>query len=125
MQNVSGTGGGDFDECYELVLRQARTEFSWTPGSQRALVMIGDADPHSPAEALRQGGESIDWEVELDQLVNMVSAVCFVLKFNLFNVVVKLVVHYDFTQWVHCACRGCIVIVIITNINTRGYMSCN
>ncbi len=40
------TGGGDWEECYELVLHQVQTQLNWSPGSQRALVMIGDAIPH-------------------------------------------------------------------------------
>ena len=48
VQTIGPTGGGDADECYELVLARAQTELSWTPGSQRSLVMIGDANPHPP-----------------------------------------------------------------------------
>ena len=29
---LGSTGGGDADECYELVLREARTKLSWTKG---------------------------------------------------------------------------------------------
>jgi hypothetical protein len=32
VEEVGSTGGGDADECYELVLRQARTKLTWTPG---------------------------------------------------------------------------------------------
>ena len=49
-------------------------------GSQRALVMIGDAEPHSPEDYpnLRNKcpagvvGEAIDWRKEADELVKMV-----------------------------------------------------
>ena len=78
---MSATGGGDADECYELVLRQvlyctvlyctllilyctvlyctvllhqARTQLSWTPGSVRSLVMIGDCNPHGPGYPLNR-----------------------------------------------------------------------
>ena len=52
-------------------------------GSQRALVMIGDAEPHSPEDYpnLRNKcpagvvGEAIDWRKEADELVKMVSVV--------------------------------------------------
>lgn len=70
VKNVESTGGGDSDECYELVLYEVQS-LSWTPGSQRALVMIGDANPHGvnyPENKLR-----LDWEVELDKLAAMVS----------------------------------------------------
>ena len=62
ISGVSATGGGDADECYELVLRQARTQLSWTPGSVRALVMIGDCNPHGPGYPLNR--DRIDWRAE-------------------------------------------------------------
>ena len=62
ISGVSATGGGDADECYELVLRQARTQLSWTPGSVRALVMIGDCNPHGPSYPLNR--DHIDWRTE-------------------------------------------------------------
>ena len=62
ISGVSATGGGDADECYELVLRQARTQLSWTPGSVRALVMIGDCNPHGPGYPLNR--DRIDWRTE-------------------------------------------------------------
>ena len=48
---TDGMGGGDFDECYELVLREARTKFDWSPGDDvtRSVVVIGDATPHMAA----------------------------------------------------------------------------
>jgi hypothetical protein len=66
VKGVGCTGGGDTDECYELVLRMVRGEFTWTPGSQRALVMIGDAPPHEPDYPLNEMG--IDWRVETEVL---------------------------------------------------------
>lgn len=65
-QNVKSTGGGDADECYELVLHEVRTKLSWTPGSQRALVMIGDCNPHEPNYP--QNKLKLDWRVEADEL---------------------------------------------------------
>ena len=35
VQTVGATGGGDADECYELVLKEARTKLKWRPGSAR------------------------------------------------------------------------------------------
>ena len=67
VAKVEGTGGGDFEECYELVLRQVREQLSWTPGTQRALVMIGDATPHQ-ADAI-QNRDQIDWREESRRLV--------------------------------------------------------
>jgi len=40
VKNVKGTGGGDFEECYELVLQQARTDLSWTPGLLISFVEV-------------------------------------------------------------------------------------
>lgn len=68
-QNVKSTGGGDFDECYELVLYEVRTKLSWTPGSQRALVMIGDCNPHEPNYP--DNKLKLDWRVEADELGKM------------------------------------------------------
>lgn len=68
VRNVTPTGGGDFDECYELVLREARTELSWAEGEDvnKALVVIGDATPHEPWYCLNT--EDIDWRDETDLL---------------------------------------------------------
>ncbi|XP_013405111.1 uncharacterized protein LOC106169974 [Lingula anatina] len=68
VNDVEGTGGGDFEECYELVLHQVREELSWSPGSQRSLVMIGDATPHQPNYHLNK--KRLDWKVETDRLFN-------------------------------------------------------
>lgn len=67
IERVPNTYGGDAPECYELVLHEAR-DLSWNKLNQKALVMIGDSDPHSPAEALRQGGKRLDWREEMDGL---------------------------------------------------------
>ncbi|XP_035678540.1 uncharacterized protein LOC118417194 [Branchiostoma floridae] len=68
VRTVENTHGYDGDECYELVLRQVRTELSWTPGTQRSLVLIGDADPHEPSYGLNT--DNIDWREETDRLYN-------------------------------------------------------
>lgn len=70
VQNISGTGGGDFDECYELVLARVQTELSWTPGSQRSLVLIGDATPH-PESYYKGKDEKLNWKEEAKKLANM------------------------------------------------------
>ena len=67
VTNVEGTGGGDFPECYELILRQAR-QVTWTPTSRRALIMIGDACPHTLQELREQKREVIHWAHEANQL---------------------------------------------------------
>ncbi|XP_052088293.1 uncharacterized protein LOC127725398 [Mytilus californianus] len=70
VKTVGTTGGGDGDECYELVLQEVQS-LSWTPGSKRALVMIGDADPHEPG--YNYGGKTynIDWRDETYKLLMM------------------------------------------------------
>lgn len=65
VKDVGPTGGGDAAECYELILRKAR-DFSWSEGSKRVLVMIGDATPHDQHEA--QNFMKLDWREELKLL---------------------------------------------------------
>ena len=67
VKDVEGTGGGDFEECYEWVLSQVRG-LSWTPGTQRSLIMIGDAIPHEADYELNK--EKLDWRAEADALYN-------------------------------------------------------
>ena len=62
VNNVESTGGGDWEECYELVLNQARQLLSWSPGTQRSLVMIGDAIPHGVS--YRDNKKKLDWKKE-------------------------------------------------------------
>jgi hypothetical protein len=59
------TFGGDADECYELVLHEAR-RFTWRAGVPRVLAMIGDANPHEKTYALNE--KKLDWKNELDLL---------------------------------------------------------
>ncbi|PRP88541.1 hypothetical protein PROFUN_02952 [Planoprotostelium fungivorum] len=73
VNTVTSTGGGDGDENYEMVLEQAHQKFSWTEGSRRVLVMIGDASPHESAVCLQQMNQfnipeprAIDWRNETD-----------------------------------------------------------
>ena len=46
VRSVGNTGGGDFEECYELVLSEAHERLTWRKGAQKSLVVIGDATPH-------------------------------------------------------------------------------
>ncbi|XP_046566853.1 uncharacterized protein LOC124275374 [Haliotis rubra] len=67
VMNVENTGGNaDDGECYELVLRQVREELSWTPGSNRVLVVVGDDNPHDPN--FRGNTQKIDWRKEIKTL---------------------------------------------------------
>ena len=65
VRDVGPSGGGDFEECYEYVLYHAR-QTKWTPGTQRALVMIGDATPHEPNYHLNK--LKLDWREEANKL---------------------------------------------------------
>ncbi|XP_071118680.1 uncharacterized protein [Haliotis cracherodii] len=70
VMNVEDTGGcGDNGECYELVLRQVREELSWTPGSNRVLVVVGDDKPHEPD--FKANKLKIDWRKETQTLNEM------------------------------------------------------
>lgn len=71
VRGTKATHGGDFEECYELVLRQVQKLLSWTPASQRSLVMIGDATPHEAGYPLNV--QNIDWKTEVKGLKAMVS----------------------------------------------------
>ena len=67
VKNVEPTSGGDAPECYELVLREARTHMTWTPDSKRILIMIGDQVPHPIAHNPQQ----IDWKLETKSLLDL------------------------------------------------------
>ncbi|XP_069142541.1 uncharacterized protein [Argopecten irradians] len=71
FENLPITHGGDADECYELVLRKVWESLSWTPGSQRSLVMIGDSDPHEPGYTFNDFINDIDWREETKHLNEM------------------------------------------------------
>eukprot|EP01102_Stenamoeba_stenopodia_P012451 TRINITY_DN3945_c1_g1_i1.p1 TRINITY_DN3945_c1_g1~~TRINITY_DN3945_c1_g1_i1.p1 ORF type:complete len:517 (+),score=179.33 TRINITY_DN3945_c1_g1_i1:178-1551(+) len=64
IQGVQVTNGGDIAECYELALRECSRNMTWSPEHSKALVVIGDAYPHSPAK----NPERIDWEEEVAEL---------------------------------------------------------
>ena len=66
------THGGDADECYELVLRKAQESLSWTPDSQKSLIMIGDSDPHELGYKYEDFVNDIDWKEEANNLNEMV-----------------------------------------------------
>ncbi|KJE88695.1 ubiquitin [Capsaspora owczarzaki ATCC 30864] len=66
VEKVGNTGGGDAPECYEYVLRRIQ-DLSWSEDASKALVLIGDADPH-PADYTSL---HIDWRLEAEQLAHM------------------------------------------------------
>lgn len=76
IHGAPATGGGDADECYEYVLAKAR-EFNWTHGINKALVVIGDANPHAVGYLKRVPGSigfvknELDWTNEAKLLKEM------------------------------------------------------
>ncbi len=75
VKSVQSTGGGDWEECYELVLKQTRELLSWTPGTQRSVVMIGDAIPHPVGSSRNEG--NINWKDEADKLRDEIVSIYF------------------------------------------------
>ena len=65
VETVGATGGGDAEECYELVLHQSKS-LSWSAGKSKVLVLMGDDVPHGPSYA--QNTKKLDWRNELDLL---------------------------------------------------------
>jgi hypothetical protein len=65
VETVGATGGGDAEECYELVLHQSKS-LSWSAGKSKVLVLMGDDVPHGPNYA--QNTKKLDWRNELDLL---------------------------------------------------------
>ena len=64
IQNAPSTSGGDYPECYELVLRNVKS-LSWrSDASMKSLILIGDAPPHEKNE----NPEKIDWRYEAESL---------------------------------------------------------
>ena len=72
-KNTGKTGGGDPNECHELVLHQVRSKLNWTPGTQRALVLIGRTNSHKPGHINGINHLSLDWIQETQKLREMVS----------------------------------------------------
>jgi hypothetical protein len=66
VQNAPSTGGGDYPECYELVLRTVKS-FSWRADAKmKSVVVIGDAPPHEANET----PQKINWREEAESLAN-------------------------------------------------------
>ncbi|KAK7116461.1 uncharacterized protein [Littorina saxatilis] len=69
VNKVETTFGGDEPEAYEVMLRLVRRDLTWSAGSQRVLVVIGDAFPHPPND--KQNKDKIDWKEETRLLQKM------------------------------------------------------
>lgn len=78
VENAKNTGGGDGDEFYELVIKKVTEETPWREGSKKAVILIGDAQPHPVGytysnivrnaqinwkdEARKSSGKGIQWD---------------------------------------------------------------
>lgn len=66
IREAPDTGGGDYPECYELVLKES-LGFSWRhDATMKSVVVIGDAPPHEKNE----NPQKIDWREEVEKLAN-------------------------------------------------------
>ena len=66
IDDAPSTSGGDYPECYELVLRNTKY-LSWSSdATMKSLILIGDAPPHEKNE----NPEKIDWRLEAESLKN-------------------------------------------------------
>ena len=66
INNAGDTGGGDWEECYEYMLRESQ-KLSWSSNALRALIVIGDAPPHEP----NKNPYKINWRNEIDEIKKM------------------------------------------------------
>lgn len=60
----SSCGGGDSDECYELVINNFHSKFSWKT-DKRVAVLIGDCEPHRKGYTYGGIKVEIDWKEEI------------------------------------------------------------
>ena len=66
IETVGNTGGGDYPEAYEYVLREIQ-KFKWEANDMRAFLMIGDAYPHG----VNENPYKIDWRHEVSEIKKM------------------------------------------------------
>lgn len=59
----SSCGGGDMDECYELVLHSLHKSFSWE-STDRLAIVIGDCNPHPVGYKCGTFTNLLDWRKE-------------------------------------------------------------
>lgn len=63
INRKSSNGGGDSDECYELVLNYFYSNFSWQ-SDKRIAILIGDCEPHEVGYKYGKWYNKLDWKVE-------------------------------------------------------------
>ncbi len=69
IDTAGDTYGGGPHANYEIVLNHAR-RLNWKAGAIKILVIIGDEVPHGPS-FVNLAGQSLNWENELDLLLEM------------------------------------------------------
>eukprot|EP00037_Helgoeca_nana_P014546 m.135499 g.135499 ORF g.135499 m.135499 type:complete len:400 (-) comp22601_c0_seq2:254-1453(-) len=71
VNDVGKTGGGDAPECYELALNKANKAMGWSAGARsRALVLIGDDNPHEPGYECDGKVCNINWRNQVKSLAD-------------------------------------------------------
>lgn len=65
VDTVERTGGGDSDECYELLFHEAQ-DLAWGSGHHKAMVLVADANPHGPTYGMNK--KRLDWRKEVEKL---------------------------------------------------------
>lgn len=73
VTNARGTGGGDSDEFYELVIKKITEETPWREGSKRAILLIADCGPHPVGYSYGNivKNAQIDWKAEAGKAVGL------------------------------------------------------
>ena len=66
VKNAKGTGGGDGDEFYELVIKKITEETPWREDATKTVLFIADANPHKVGYSYGDivQNAQIDWKEE-------------------------------------------------------------
>lgn len=66
VKNAKGTGGGDSDEFYELVIKKITEETPWREDATKSVLFIADANPHKVGYSYGNivQNAQIDWREE-------------------------------------------------------------
>lgn len=66
VNRAKSTGGGDTQEFYELVIKKITEETTWREGSNKSVLLIGDAPPHPVGYhyGVYCSNNQIDWREE-------------------------------------------------------------
>lgn len=66
VKNAKGTGGGDSDEFYELVIKKITEETPWREDATKTVLFIADCNPHKVGYSYGKivQNAQIDWREE-------------------------------------------------------------